>query len=194
MLYYLAIKIHLNNTLITMKLLLDFFPVLLFFIAYKWFGIYIATAVTIAACLFQVGYHYYRYQKIETLYIATLILVTVLGGATLFFHNELFIKWKPTAVNWVFATAFLLSQWFGEKPLVQRLLENNLELPQLIWQRLNNSWIAFFTILGFLNIYIIYHYDTDTWVNFKLFGMLGLTVLFVIIQGIYLSKHLKLNQ
>lgn len=189
----LYITNFLYHVFIIMKLLLDFFPVILFFIIYKWFGIYPATAATIGACFIQVGYHYYRYQKIEALHIITLLLVAVLGSATLFWHNELFIKWKPTAVNWAFALAFLISPLISDKPLIQRVLENNLQLPKPVWLRLNLSWAGFFILLGIANLYVIYHFNTNTWVNFKLFGMLGLTVLFVIFQGVYLSKFLKLD-
>lgn len=174
-----------------MKFLTDLLPVLLFFIAYKFYGIYPATIVAIVASVVQVGISWIKNARVETIHIVTMVLILVLGGATLTFHNDLFIKWKPSVINWVFALAFLGSQWIGTKPLTQRMLENNVKLPAIIWQRLNTSWVVFFTLLGFANLYVIYHFDTDTWVNFKLFGMMGLTLLFVLGQALYMANHIE---
>ncbi len=172
-----------------MKFLVDFFPIVLFFIAYKFGDIYLATVTAIVASAIQVIWSRISHGRFEKMPLITLATILVLGGATLIFRNELFIKWKPTALYWVLALAFLLSQFIGQKPLIQRMLEQNIGLPNRIWQQLNLSWILFFTALGFLNLYIIYHFDTDTWVNFKLFGTLGLTFVFVILQGLYMAKH-----
>lgn len=173
-----------------MKLLIDFFPILLFFIAYKFFGIYVATSVAIGTSFVQVGWHWLKHRKFEMMQVVTLIILIVLGGATLTLHNELFIKWKPTAINWIFATVFLASH-LTKTTIIQRLMQQNISLPTLIWQRLNMSWVLFFFLTGLANLYVVYHYDTNTWVNFKLFGLLGLTILFVIIQAIFLAKHVK---
>lgn len=174
-----------------MKLLFDFLPVLLFFTAYKFYGIFVATGVAIAASILQVAIFWFKNRRIEPMHIITLVLIVTLGGATLLFYNELFIKWKPTAINWAFALVFLGSQLFMSKPLIQKMMEKNVQLPTLIWKRLNLSWAVFFFLMGDANLYVIYHFDTDTWVNFKLFGVLGLTVLFVIIQAIYLTRHIE---
>ena len=175
-----------------MKLLFDFFPIVLFFIAYKVWGIYVATATVIGASLLQVIAYWLKKRRFETMHLVTLALITVLGGATLLLQNELFIKWKPTAINWAFALVFLGSHFIGSKTIIQRMMQNNIELPSTIWKRLNMSWIGFFSLMGAVNLYVVYHFDTNTWVNFKLFGMLGLTLLFVIIQSIYMTRHVKL--
>ncbi|MCD6046836.1 MAG: septation protein [Gammaproteobacteria bacterium] len=174
-----------------MKFFADLFPIILFFIVYKFAGIYAATAAAIVASVLQVAYSYFKAKKVDSMQWVTLAIIVVLGGATLVFHNELFIKWKPTAIEWAFAIVFLLSQWFGEKTLTQRLMESNLQLPPELWIRLNFSWVAFFGLMGALNIYVIYHFDTNIWVNFKLFGMLGFTVVFVLWQAFYISKYVK---
>lgn len=174
-----------------MKLLFDFLPILLFFIAYKIGGIYVATAIAIIVSCVQVGFCWYKFRRIERLHLITLLLIVVLGGATLFLHNTLFFQWKPTIVNWLFAITFLGSQFIGHKPVIQRMLEGNVSLPAYIWRRLNISWAIFFLMMGIANLYVVYHYDEDTWVNFKLFGMLGLTVLFVLVQALYLARHIE---
>lgn len=174
-----------------MKLLFDFLPILLFFITYKIKGIYFATAVAIIIACLQVAYSWFKFKRIEKMHLVTLLLIVVLGGATLLLHNELFIKWKPTIINWLFSLSFLGSQIIGSKPLIQRMLANNVNLPNKIWKRLNLSWASFFFIMGVTNLYVVYHYSTDAWVNFKLFGILGLTVIFVLIQAVYLAKHIE---
>lgn len=171
-----------------MRLLFDFFPILLFFIAYKFFGIFIATATTMAASLLQVFIYWLKHRKFETLHLITLVTVVVLGSTTLLLHNDLFIKWKPTAIYWVFALSFLVSQLIGQKPLIQRLLDSKVSLPRNVWRNLNLSWVIFFSVMGLVNIYVLYHFSTNAWVNFKLFGTLGLTVIFLVFQAIYMSK------
>lgn len=177
-----------------MKILFDFLPILLFFVAFKYQGIYVATGVAIAVSTIQVTGYWLKYRRVETMHIVTLVLIGVLGGATLGLHNELFIKWKPTAVNWAFAVIFWASRYIGSKSLIERMLADNIELPAPVWQRLNTSWVIFFLTMGLLNLYVIYHFDTNTWVNFKLFGLMGLTIVFVIIQAIYMSKYINTEQ
>jgi intracellular septation protein len=173
-----------------MKFLFDFFPILLFFIAFKLYDIYVATAVAIVSSIIQVGFVWYRHRRVEKMHLITLALIVVLGGATLLLHDETFIKWKPTVVNWAFALAFLGSQ-FSQKNLVQRMMEEHIILTsKTVWKRLNLAWVAFFLLMGVVNLYVAFHFDTDTWVNFKLFGMMGLTFLFVIAQSIYLSQYM----
>lgn len=173
-----------------MKLLFDFFPILLFFIAYKLFDIYVATAVVILATFLQVGVIWLRTRKVAAMQLATLVIIIIFGGLTLYLHDEQFIKWKPTVINWLFAVAFLASHIFGDKTAVERMLGASLSLPKAIWKRLNLGWIVFFLGMGGANLYVMSHFDRDVWVNFKLFGMLGLTMLFVALQSIYLSRYL----
>lgn len=174
-----------------MKLFLDFFPILLFFIAYKFGNIYIATGTAMAASVLQVIILRIKQGYFDKLPLFTLLLIMILGGATLFFRNEMFIKWKPTAVYWLLALAFLLSQFIGQKPLIQRAAERGIQLTPPVWHRLNFSWVIFFLLMGALNLYVVHHYDTNTWVNFKLFGTMGLTLAFVIIQTGYMIRHSK---
>lgn len=173
-----------------MKFLIDFFPVLLFFIAYKVFDIYVATVVAIVTSLIQVVAVRIRYKRYEAVHLLTLALIVVFGGATLILHDEMFIKWKPSIINWLFGAAFLLNQLFGRQPLVKRLMGTMIQMPAAVWTRLNLAWGIFFVTVGVVNIYVVYHYDTDTWVNFKLFGMIGLTLVFMIGQSLYISRYL----
>ncbi len=174
-----------------MKLLFDFFPILLFFIAYKLFNIYMATGVAMIASFLQVISHRIKYNYFEPLHIVTLVIILILGGATIIFHNTMFIKWKPTAVYWLFAICFLSTQFIGNKTLVQRMMDNKLTLPKFIWNRLNLSWIVFFTSLGVANLYVVYNFSTNVWVNFKLFGTLSITVIFIILQAFYIAKYIE---
>jgi intracellular septation protein len=174
-----------------MKLLFDFFPVLLFFITFKMHedpqrGILVATAVIIAATLVQVGVTWFRNRRVEKMHVVTLVLVVIFGGATLLLKDEIFIKWKPTVVNWLFAIAFLASEFIGSKNLVRRMMESSVQLPDFVWRRLNLSWVMFFTVMGVLNLYVVYNFDTDTWVDFKLFGLL-------ILPGTFMTKTPRRN-
>ena len=142
------------------------------------------------ASLIQVVIFRIRYQRYEKMHLISLGLILVLGGATLFFHDPWFIKWKPTGIYWLTAIVLLASRFVGAKTLTQKMMESNISLPVKVWYRLNYAWAVFFTLMGFLNLYVAYHYSTDAWVNFKLFGGVGLTLVFVILQAIYLSQHL----
>ncbi|HHL3491337.1 TPA: septation protein A [Legionella pneumophila] len=172
-----------------MKLLFDFFPIVLFFIVYKFFGIYTATAVAMIASLSQVALYKLKFQHYEKMHLFSLAIIMLLGGATLFFQNPWFIKWKPTGIYWLSALVFFSSSYIGSKPLIQKMMETNINLTTKIWYRLNLAWTLFFIVMGALNLYVAYHYDTDVWVNFKLFGGVGFTLLFVLIQAFYLTKH-----
>ncbi len=174
-----------------MKFLFDFFPVLLFFVAYKLADIYVATAVAIAASFAQVSWHWLKHRYFEKTHIITLALIVVLGGATLYLQDEMFIKWKPTVVNWLFGFVFLGSQFIGKKTIAERMLGSAVTLPPPVWIRLNISWALFFLSLGIANLYVVYSFDTATWVNFKLFGMMGLTFAFVIAQAFYLGRYIN---
>jgi intracellular septation protein len=172
-------------------MLADLFPVILFFIAYQLFDIYVATQVAIAAAVLQVAYHKIRYGKVENTQWITLGLLTVFGGLTLALRDPTFIKWKPTVVNWLFAGAFLFSQIFMRRSLLRRMMDHAIALPDLAWLRLNTAWVAFFFSMGVLNLYVAYNYSEQTWVNFKLFGFLGLTLAFMLAQGFYLARHME---
>jgi intracellular septation protein len=173
-----------------MKLLFDFFPILLFFIAFKIYGIYTATAIAMIASLSQVVFYRLKFQHYEKMHVISLIIIMVLGGATLFFHNPSFIKWKPTGIYWLSALIFISSSFIGNKPLIQKMMETNVNLTSKVWHRLNTAWSVFFIMMGTLNLYVAYNYDTDAWVNFKLFGGVGFTLIFVLIQAFYLTKHM----
>lgn len=174
-----------------MKMLADLFPVILFFIAYQLFDIYVATQVAIAAAVLQVAYHKLRYGKVENTQWLTLGLLVVFGGLTLALRDPTFIKWKPTVVNWLFAAAFLLSQIFMRRSLLRRMMDHAIALPDAAWLRLNTAWVTFFFGMGVLNLYIAYNFSEQTWVNFKLFGFLGLTLAFMLAQGFYLARHMQ---
>jgi intracellular septation protein len=173
-----------------MKFLFDLFPVILFFVAFKVFDIYIATGVVIAATMVQIGWVWHRHGKVDTMLWVSLGLVVVFGGATLILHDETFIKWKPTILYWLFAvTLFGSAQFFG-KNLIRAMLEQQVELPEALWSRLNHAWTTFFAIMGVLNLWVAFSFSTDTWVSFKLFGGMGLMLVFIILQGVVLAKYI----
>jgi intracellular septation protein len=173
-----------------MKQLLEFFPIILFFIAYKLYDIYVATAVVIVATIIQVALTWFKYRKVETMQWITLGLIVVMGGATLYLQDEQFIKWKLSIIEWLFGIAFIGSQFVGKKPFIERMLSANLELPANIWKRLNFMWGLFFISVGFINLYVMYNYNTDDWVTFKTFGVPGLMIVFVLLQIVFLYKHI----
>ncbi len=173
-----------------MKQLFDFIPIILFFIAFKLYDIYIATAVVIAATTLQVTYMWFKYRKVETMQWVTLGLIIVMGGATILLHDEQFIKWKLSIIEWLFGLAFLGSQFIGKKPFVERMMSSNLTLPAPIWRRLNLMWGCFFMSVGFINVYVMRYYTTDQWVTFKTFGVPGLMLLFIFVQVIFIYKYM----
>ena len=212
-----------------MKLLIDFFPVILFFITYKFYGIYTATAVAIAASFIQVAYSWLHKRHVEKMHLVTLAILVVFGGLTILLQDRTFIMWKPSVINWLFGVVFIASQFIGEKPLVERMMSGNVSLPAPVWSRLNTAWGVFFILLGFINLYVANdffvaehslmqltglneidfdnciglfqgselemcntaHSLEESWVNFKLFGMLGLTIAFIVLQAFYLARHIK---
>lgn len=202
-----------------MKLLFDFLPIILFFATFKFaegnkewasdfasrhFGglvaggtvtpaeapVMLATVMVILATLAQVAFLKARGRKVDAMLWVSLVLVVVLGGLTIYFHSETFIKWKPSVLYWTMGVAFWASQALFGRNLLRLLLGEQLTLPDAVWRNLNFAWIAFFAMMGLLNLWVAYSFDTDTWVNFKLFGGLGLMLLFTLAQGLYLSRHL----
>ncbi len=181
-----------------MKFLYDLFPLLLFFAAFKFYGIYVATAVAIVASFVQVGGYWLKHRRFETMHLVTLGVIAVFGGLTLVLHNDTFIKWKPTLVYWILG-ALTLGSHLNRRPLIQRMLGTHVSLPDAIWRRLNLVWGVFFGLLGALNLYVAFYYGLDLdeaartalWVNFKVFGLMGLTLLFVVAQAFYLARHIQ---
>ncbi len=174
-----------------MKAFLDFVPILLFFISYKQYDIYVATAVVIVASVLQTIFIYVTEKRIPAMLLASTVLIVIMGGATLYLQDEMFVKWKPTLINWLFAVVFIASLYIGQKPLLTRMMgEAFPNLPIAIWKRMSWIWAAFFTSVGIINLWVAYNFDTDTWVNFKLVGLLGLTLVFIIAQSFYMM-HLN---
>jgi intracellular septation protein len=174
-----------------MKLLIDFFPILLFFIVFKTLGIYAATAVAIVATVAQIGWLRWRNGRVEPMQWLSLGVIVVFGGATLVAQDETFIKWKPTVLYWLMGGGLLVAEYVFKRNGIRALMGSQLELPDPVWRQLLHAWAGFFAAMGVINLWVAYHFDTDTWVNFKLFGGLGLMVLFVLAQAAYLSKHMK---
>ena len=179
-----------------MKFLYDFFPLMAFYAAYQIYDkdIFIATGVLIVATIIQVSYGWFKHRKVEKMHIITMLLVTVFGGITILLHDPLYIKWKVSIVNWLFALVFIGSHFIGDKTIVERMLTNALTVTPDVWNKLNISWAGFFIAMGLLNVYVFMNYADEIWVDFKVFGMLGLTFVFVVLQGIYLSRHIKDEQ
>ncbi len=173
-----------------MQLLFDFFPVIAFFVAYKLADIYVATGVIIAAVVIQVVVQWIRHRKVSPMMLISGVLVLIFGTITLLVHDKTFIQWKPTVLNWLFGVGFLVSQYVGEQPVIQRLMGANITLERPVWLKLNLMWVAFFAVMGALNLYVAFSFDESTWVNFKLFGMMGLTLVFALIQGVWLSSKM----
>jgi intracellular septation protein len=174
-----------------MKLLLDFLPIAVFFAAFKLFDIWVATGVAIAATVAQIAWLRYSTGKVEPMQWLSLGVIVLFGGATLLAHNDTFIKWKPTVLYWLMGGALAIGQVVFRKNLLKSLMGAQMSLPDGAWRSLTWSWTAFFAVMGVANLWVAFHYDTDTWVNFKLFGGMGLMVLFVIGQAVYLSRFMK---
>ena len=174
-----------------MKLFLDFFPIILFFVAFKFAGIYVATGVAIVATVAQIGWLRYKTGKVEPMQWISLGVIVLFGGATLIAHNDTFIKWKPTVLYWLMGGALLVGQVFFKKNLLKSVMGSQMELPDAAWRVMNWSWTGFFAVMGVVNLWVAFNFDTDTWVNFKLFGGLGLMLVFVIGQALYLSRYMK---
>jgi len=175
---------------VDMKFLFDLFPVILFFIAFKFFGIFTATAVAMVATIAQIIYVKIRHGKVDKMLLMSGVIITVFGGATLLLKDPQFIQWKPTILYWLFTAGLLGAQLFFNKNPIRSLMEKQVNLPDAIWSRLNIAWALLFLALGFLNLYVAYNYSQDAWVDFKLFGITGIMFLFIIIQTVFISKYL----
>lgn len=198
-----------------MKILFDLFPIILFFVAYEFGssqpdtalailtaigveldsatkpGVFLATLVAIVATLGQIGWVWLRGRKVDAMLWVSLVLIVGLGGLTLFLHDETFIKWKPTILYVLFAGALVTGRLFWQRNFVRTILGQQIELPDPVWERLLWVWSGFFALLAAANLFVAYNYSTDTWVNFKLFGLMGLTLAFVVGIGFWLSQHIK---
>jgi intracellular septation protein len=177
-----------------MKFLFDLFPVLLFFLAFKIWGIYVATSVAIAATLIQVGWMWFRHRRVDKMLWFSLAIIVVFGGATLILHDETFIKWKPTVLYWFFTLSLVGARTFAGKNLIRSMLSQQIVLPEPVWTKLMFAWAAFFAVMGALNLYVAFTFSTDIWVKFKLFGGIGLMMLFAIAQGVVLSRHMEQDE
>lgn len=172
------------------KLLFDLFPIILFFVAFKFADIYTATAVAIGATIAQILWLKLRGKHVEVMQWISLGVIVVFGGLTLMLHDEAFIKWKPTILYWLFASGLLIARLTGRN-LMKTFMGSQMTLQEPVWERLNQMWVLYFLVMGALNIWVAYAWSTDAWVNFKLFGTMGLTLAFVLLQGVYLSRFMK---
>ena len=177
-----------------MKFFFDLFPVILFFIAFKLTDIYVATAVAIAATFGQIGWVWYRQRRVENALWVSLAVIVVFGGATLLLQDETFIKWKPTVLYWLFGGVLATAELAFRKNLIRSMMQSQISLPDPVWRRLLASWIAFFAVMGGLNLFVAYRFSTDIWVNFKLFGGIGLMLVFVLLQALMLSRHVEASR
>jgi len=177
-----------------MKFLFDLLPVVLFFAAFKLWDIYVATAVAIAATFVQVGWLKLRGRRVEPMLWASLGIIAVFGGATLLLQDETFIKWKPTVLYWMLGVVLGGAALVFRRNLIRTMLSEQVRLPDPVWNRLNWSWVGFFVFMGGLNLYVAYNYSTQLWVNFKLFGGMGLMLVFVVVQALFLARHVEDKQ
>jgi intracellular septation protein len=174
-----------------MKFLFDLFPIILFFVAFKVWGIFTATAVAIAATLVQVAWVAFRHRKVDPMLWVSLAVIVVFGGATLVLHNQKFIQWKPTALYWLFAIGLAAARYVFRKNLIQTMMGKQLTLPSPVWDKLNLAWALFFVALGFANLYVVGNFTESQWVNFKLFGTTGAMFVFIVAQSLWLAKYMK---
>ncbi|MBV6691615.1 septation protein A [Serratia quinivorans] len=177
-----------------MKQFLDFLPLIVFFAFYKLYDIYVASGALIVATALALVFTWFKYRKIEKMTLITFLMVLVFGTLTLVFHNDLFIKWKVTIIYTLFALALLISQLVLKKPLVQRMLGKELTLPDKVWNSLNLAWAVFFLICGLANIYVAFWLPQSVWVNFKVFGLTALTLVFTLLSGVYIYRHMPEEQ
>lgn len=174
----------------TMKFFFDLLPVILFFVGFKLYGIFAATAIAIATTLAMIVYAKIRHGKIEKMLLINGAIISVLGGVTLLLHDKTYIMWKPTVLYWLLAAVLLVSNLFFNKNFIQQMMGKMMQAPAAIWTKLNLAWVIFLVGLGFLNLYVAFNYTENAWVNFKLFGVTGMMFVFVILQTLVLRKYL----
>ncbi|UKA28274.1 septation protein A [Photobacterium damselae] len=172
-----------------MKQILDFIPLVVFFVLFKMFDIFVATGALIIATTIQLAVTWFMYKKVEKMQLATFFMVLIFGSLTLFMHDENFIKWKVTIIYVLFAVGLAISQMMG-KPLIKSMLGKELTLPEPVWKRINLAWSLFFVVLAVLNVYIAFTLPLEVWVDFKVFGLLILTLLFTALTGGYIYRHI----
>ncbi|CDG21315.1 putative intracellular septation protein [Xenorhabdus poinarii G6] len=177
-----------------MKQLLDFLPLVVFFVVYKMYDIFYASGALIAATGLALAITYFMYRKVEKAALITFAMVTLFGTLTLAFHSDLFIKWKVTVIYGIFSLVLLVSQWVMKKPLIQRMLGKELKLPDFAWNRLNMAWAIFFIACALANIYVAFWLPQDVWVNFKVFGLTALTLVFTVVSMVYIYRYLPREQ
>jgi intracellular septation protein len=177
-----------------MKFFFDLLPVLAFFVAFQFGGIYVATAVAIAFTFVQVAWLKLRGKRVDAMLWASLVIIVVFGGATLVLQDETFIKWKPTVLYWLLSAVLGGAALMFRRNLIRAMLSEQVRLPDPVWNRLNWSWVGFFVFMGGLNLYVAFNYSTDLWVNFKLFGGMGLMLVFVVVQALFLARHVEDKQ
>ncbi|MGC6386829.1 septation protein A [Ewingella sp. S1.OA.A_B6] len=173
-----------------MKQLLDFLPLVVFFVFYKMYDIFVASGALIAATALALIFTWIKYRKVEKMTLITFAMVAIFGTLTLVFHNDEFIKWKVTVIYVLFSVALLVSQLVMKKPLIQRMLGKELTLPDHVWNKLNFSWALFFLVCGLANIYVAFWLPQEIWVNFKVFGLTALTLVFTLLSGVYIYRHM----
>ena len=171
-----------------MRLLADYFPLLIFFVAFKWQGIWVATAAAIAASIVQIAWVHLRGSSVSAVQWLSLAIIVVFGGATLWLRDETFIKWKPTVLYLAFGVILAAGKLLWRRDLLAVVMKE-IVLPAPVWTRLTWSWIGFFAAMAFANWYIAFHFPTDTWVNFKVWGAIGLFLVFALVQGLFLARH-----
>lgn len=178
-----------------MNFFYEIFPVFLFFMAFKFYDIYVATVVGIVTCFIQVIASRLWQGKWDNKQLLTLVIFVFFGSMTLYFHDPIFVKWKPTIVFWIFGLIILLSQFVTNRPVIRRLMENALQekamIPDAVWRNLNLLWAFFFLTLGSINLYVAYAFSNDAWVNFKFYGVTGALFLISIVQALYLMRYLS---
>jgi intracellular septation protein len=172
-----------------MQLLFDFLPLIAFFVAFMAYDLYVATATIIVVIGLQIAYQWLRHRKVNNMLLISGALVAVFGGITLALRDPLFIQWKVTVVNWLFAAAFLASQLIGSKTFTERLMGQAVELEPPMWRQLNTLWVVNFAVIGALNLYVMYNFDLQVWVYFKTWGMIGLSLLMAVGQAFWISSR-----
>jgi intracellular septation protein len=177
-----------------MQLLIEFLPIIIFFVAFKVYGMYVATAALMVAMALQIAVQWFRQGTVSKMLLVSGLLVALFGSATLLLKNPIFIQWKPTIVNWLFAAAFLGSHFIGKQTIIQRIMGHAIDLPAQMWRQLNIMWTVNFLVLGGANLYVVYNFDEATWVNFKLFGMLGLTLITAVGQTVWIAAYTSKHQ